>query len=120
MKRKGKNTRLVYSTEKDWEKKYCTECGKRIEDCKCHSNESRETDRSVIYIERSRKGRGGKTVTLISGLTGDLKQWKRDIQHFCATGGTIKQSVIEIQGDHREKIKTFLELKGLKVKLKGG
>ncbi|GAB4175008.1 MAG: stress response translation initiation inhibitor YciH [Calditrichia bacterium] len=116
MKKKGK---LVYSTEPGWENKYCSDCGKLKEDCRCSTASESNTKSNTIYIERSVKGRGGKTVTIVTGLS-DLKMWKKRLQQICASGGTIKGSDIEIQGDHRQKIKQFLEKESFKVKLKGG
>jgi translation initiation factor 1 len=77
----------------------------------------------VVRVRRETKGRGGKTVTAVAGvplpdaalalLCGELK--KR-----CGTGGTVKDGVIEIQGDHREAIVAELSKRGYSVKLAGG
>jgi translation initiation factor 1 len=74
----------------------------------------------TIYIEKEKKGRGGKTVSLITNLKGDLKSLQKEIQKKCATGGAVKNGNIEIQGDHLKKIKEMLEKKGFKVKQVGG
>ena len=76
----------------------------------------------VVRIHRETKGRKGKGVTLIKGLPLDekaLKTLAKEIKKRTGTGGSIKDFVIEIQGDQRELIKTLLEKKGYKVKLAG-
>jgi translation initiation factor 1 len=72
---------------------------------------------------RSNKGRGGKTVSVVSGLGlvgAELKTVAKQLKQHCGVGGAIKDFDIEIQGDQREKIKAYLESKGYKVKLAGG
>ncbi len=67
--------------------------------------------------------RGGKTVTTILGLQGseaDLKKLCGDLKKLCGVGGAVKDFVVEIQGDHRDKIEAFLVGKGLTVKRAGG
>ncbi len=77
----------------------------------------------VIYLHRESKGRGGKGVTLIKGLAlseGELSTLAKKIKQTCGTGGTVKDGVIEIQGEHREKIADTLRKLGYKVKVAGG
>lgn len=77
----------------------------------------------IVRIRRETKGRKGKGVTTISGLDMDqaeLKTLSSELKKTCGTGGAIKQGVIEIQGDNRDKIKAVLEKRGLIVKLAGG
>lgn len=77
----------------------------------------------VVRILRDKKGRGGKTVTVIAGLRGsasDLAQLTSDLKRMCGTGGTLRDDVIEIQGDHRERLQTELVKRGYTVKLAGG
>ncbi len=74
----------------------------------------------VIKIQRETKGRGGKTVTAVMGIRGDLKTVQKELQKHCGTGGSSKNGRIEIQGDQGLKIKAYLEGKGYKVKLSGG
>lgn len=77
----------------------------------------------IIRIHRETKGRKGKGVVLIKGLQLDEKQLKalaKEIKKRTGTGGSVKDFVIEIQGDQREIVKTILEKKGYKVKLAGG
>jgi translation initiation factor 1 len=77
----------------------------------------------IVRIRREVNGRGGKTVTVINGINLDennLKQMTTDLKKLCGTGGTLKDGVIEIQGDHRDKIHAFLIKKNFTVKLAGG
>lgn len=78
---------------------------------------------SVVRLQRESKGRSGKGVTLITGLpldAGALKSLAKELKQLCGTGGTVKDGVIEIQGEQRERLKPFLEKKGFKVKMAGG
>lgn len=77
----------------------------------------------TAYLHRESKGRGGKTVTLVKNLVlseKDLKELAKKLKRGCGTGGTIKDGVIEIQGEHREKIADVLRKQGYKVKIAGG
>ena len=77
----------------------------------------------TIYLHRDSKGRGGKSVSLIKGLVlneADMTALAKQIKQACGSGGTVKDGVIEIQGDHREKIAEVLKKMGYKVKLAGG
>jgi translation initiation factor 1 len=77
----------------------------------------------IVRLLRDRKGRGGKTVTLVAGIGGpptELNALASDLKRLCGTGGTLRGDVIEIQGDVRERIKGELERRGYAVKLAGG
>lgn len=77
----------------------------------------------VVRIRREVNGRGGKTVTVITGVLLDenaLKQLTTKLKQQCGTGGTLKDGVIEIQGDHRDKIQAELTKQGFTVKFSGG
>jgi translation initiation factor 1 len=102
--------KIVYSTEPDWkpEKRHLM------------SDSPSAKAGQIIYIERDRKQRKGKTVTVLTGLSGDLKSLRKELQRLCGAGGSVKQNVIEIQGDHREKIAEYLQKKGFRTKFKGG
>jgi translation initiation factor 1 len=72
---------------------------------------------------RDRKGRGGKTVTVITGVPGNdavLSPLTQQLKKLCGSGGTIKDGAIEIQGDHCDKVQTKLVELGYKVKRVGG
>jgi translation initiation factor 1 len=73
-----------------------------------------------VRLLRDRKGRGGKTVTLVAGVPGPLDALASDLKRLCGTGGTVRGDVIEIQGDVRERVKPELEKRGYKVKIAGG
>ena len=105
-----KETRLVYSTETG-----------RIKPEK--EPEQRPTGDGIVRIRREVSGRKGKGVTTISGLDmpdADLKKLAKSLKQLCGTGGSVKKGIIEIQGEHREKIKESLEKQGHTVKLAGG
>lgn len=106
------SSRLVYSTETG-----------RIKEPKTSAQSVVPNADSVVRLQRESKGRGGKGVTLITGIPLDaegLKSLAKELKQFCGTGGTVKDGVIEIQGEQREKLKPFLEKKGFKVKIAGG
>ena len=77
----------------------------------------------TAYLHRDKGGRGGKVVTLVKNLIlseDDLRSLAKKIKQECGTGGTVKDGVIEIQGEHREKIAEVLQRLGYKVKVAGG
>ena len=77
----------------------------------------------TIYLHRESSGRAGKAVTLVKKLIlseDDLKALAKKLKQECGTGGTVKEGVIEIQGEHREKIADVLQKLGYKVKIAGG
>jgi len=77
----------------------------------------------IVRIGRETKGRKGKGVTLITGVplnSTALKDLAKRLKQKCGTGGTIKEGIIELQGDHRTRLLTELEAEGYKVKLSGG
>jgi translation initiation factor 1 len=77
----------------------------------------------TAYIHRASKGRGGKVVTLVKNLhlsPHDYKALTKHLKQTCGSGGTSKDGVIEIQGDHRETIAVALQHLGYKTKMAGG
>jgi len=77
----------------------------------------------TVYLHRDSKGRGGKTVTLVKKLVlseEDMKDLAKTLKQVCGSGGTIRDDVIEIQGEHREKIAETLIKMGYKAKIAGG
>jgi translation initiation factor 1 len=74
----------------------------------------------VVRVFREKAGRGGKTVTIVRGLGGDLAAVASDLKRHCGTGGSVKGDAVEIQGDHREKVAARLQAAGHTVKLAGG
>lgn len=82
-----------------------------------------QTTDGIVRIRRESKGRGGKGVSVITGLGLDtvaLKKLAKELKQRCGVGGAVKQWDIEIQGDKRELLKAELEKRGFKVKLAGG
>ncbi len=80
-------------------------------------------EKQTVYLHRESKGRGGKTVTLVKNLQlspTDLKALSKELKRLCGTGGTIKNGVIEIQGEHRQRISAYLQGQGYRVKIAGG
>ena len=116
------SSRLVYSTASGPAGQSCSKCGKQLRKCQCGKQTPVLSD-GVIRIGRETKGRKGKGVCLISGvpLKGEeLASLAKTLKALCGTGGTVKDGVIEIQGDHREALKAALEKRFDKVKLAGG
>jgi len=118
-----KNSRPVYSTESG---RLCPGCGRAGSACQCkHVKQAKMNAQAdgIIRVSRETKGRKGKGVTLISGFQGsedELKMLGKRLKQLCGTGGTVKNGVIEIQGDVRNKIVEILKQEGRQVKLAGG
>ena len=77
----------------------------------------------MVRLRRETKGRGGKAVTVISGIPLDpaaLKSLTKELKKRCGVGGSSKDGSIEIQGDQRDTLKQELEKRGYRVKLAGG
>ena len=111
---------MVYSTERGL---VCPKCRLPVSTCRCRKGEPAPAGDGIARVRRETKGRGGKTVTTVSGvrLGGEaLRNLASDLKRRCGTGGTVKEGVIEIQGDHRETIVAELSRRGFTVKLAGG
>ena len=77
----------------------------------------------TVYLHCDSKGRGGKTVTLVKKLVlseEDMKELAMKLKQACGSGGTVKVGIIEIQGEHRERIAELLKKMGYKVMIAGG
>ena len=110
----------VYSTDPTVAKR-CRRCGNYP--CTCPPARSTPPEQQVARIQREKKGRRGKTVTVVRDLQlipEDLKSLGKHLKQACGTGGTVKDGNIEIQGDHREKVAATLEALGYKTKFVGG
>lgn len=104
------NSRLVYSTDSG-----------RIDEPKAAV--VRPKGDGIVRIQRQTTGRKGKGVCLITGIDLDdaaLDKLAAELKKKCGCGGSVKDGVIEIQGDKRDLLKQLLEAKGMKVKLAGG
>jgi translation initiation factor 1 len=109
--------RLVYSTGVG---AMCPDCGWPKDNCQC----SRQFDqpvplRIVAKLRMEKKGRGGKTVTVVDGLPRNsafLKELSHELKRACGTGGAVLDGAVELQGDLRDRVRTVLEQKGYVVK----
>ncbi|MFK7831091.1 MAG: stress response translation initiation inhibitor YciH [Congregibacter sp.] len=114
-------SRRVYSTDKG---RLCPECNNVKVDCRCRLLKTTvAAGDGIVRLRRETKGRGGKAVTIVTGLaeTGDaLAARAKVLKRRCGVGGAVKDGNIEIQGDQRALIKTLLEGEGLTVKIAGG
>lgn len=128
------DSRIVYSTEFG---RMCPECQKPVKRCTCRKpkkykklkekrpiiNKSGFPDDGVVRITRQTKGFNGKTATLVVGLRlegPELKQFTKRLKQRCGSGGTIKDGVIIIQGDHRNALLAEIQKQGHKAKIAGG
>ena len=104
----GGTTRVVYSTDNSTLKVI-------------RNNSSQINSDGIIRVRRESKKRAGRVVCVVEGLAAEqIKSTCKELKSKCGTGGTVKDGVIEIQGDHRDQIRELLESKGLAVKLSGG
>jgi translation initiation factor 1 len=115
--------RIVYSTDSG-RITHCAMCGQPYKHCRCEQSAptTKKSD-GFVRLMRDRKGRGGKTVTVITGVPGNdtaLSALAQQLKKLCGSGGTIKDGTIEIQGDHCDKVQAKLIELGYKVKRVGG
>jgi translation initiation factor 1 len=117
---------LVYSTESG---RMCPACRQPMAQCQCLSAAqakvaaAQAASDGVVRVQRESKGRGGKSVTLVKGLVMDaaqLTQLAKQLKAACGSGGTVKDGVIEVQGDHVETVMSALVKQGHRVKRVGG
>ena len=112
---------LVYSTDEGRLADACPRC--RQNPCRCKPAGAAVRARQVARVQRSSQGRAGKTVTLVSGIIlppAGLAELAAVLRKRCGTGGTVKDGVIELQGDQREAASAALQEMGYTVKLSGG
>jgi translation initiation factor 1 len=111
---------IVFSDDPNF-KKRCSKCTKYP--CACPKPSDMNPSLHTLKIRLEKNGRGGKSVTVIFDLPSNeayFKELEKKLKALCGTGGSFKNNMIEIQGDHRGKIKSHLEKLGFKVKLAGG
>ncbi|CAN7178749.1 translation initiation factor Sui1 [Variovorax paradoxus] len=113
---------LVYSTEAGG--RMCPDCGAPMAQCRCKQIKARApaTD-GIVRVSHETKGRKGKGVTVVKGLALDaaaLAALGKQLKTACGSGGTVKDGLIEIQGDHRELVIAALSKQGHTVKRAGG
>ena len=110
---------LVYSTDVG---RVCPGCGQPAAQCSCKAK-VRPAGDGIVRVSRETKGRAGKGVTLVKGMTLDdaaLAALGKQIKAACGSGGTVKDGVIELQGDHCDRVMTYLQALGYIVKRAGG
>ena len=120
MKIQNKNSCVVYSTESG---KLCPDCNEPDAKCCCRKKQMPAQGDGIVRLIRETKGRKGKGVTLIQGVPLDiegLKNLAKSLKQKCGSGGSVKEGVIEIQGDHRDMLEQELVGLGYKVKRAGG
>lgn len=122
------DSRLVYSTETG---RICPECDMSASTCSCKKKKAVKADKqttgypndSTIRIQREVKGRKGKTVTTVRGVpfeNEELQKFVKTLKRRCGAGGTVKDGVIVIQGDHRKTLLDEIKKHGYTAKLAGG
>jgi translation initiation factor 1 len=119
-KLKKKLTPKVYSTEHG---RICPDCSKPVKSCSCSKGKIPPAGDGIIRIGRETKGRKGKGVTTIAGVPLDpsgLTALAKELKRRCGSGGTVKDTIIEIQGDHRDALFEELSKRGWRVKRCGG
>jgi translation initiation factor 1 len=113
------NARLVYSTDRG---STCPTCGWPQTNCQCSSQRAAAEPipaRIVAKLRMEKKGRGGKTVTVVFGLPKNpefLKDLAQDLKRACGTGGTVTDDGVELQGDLRERVREVLDARGYAIK----
>lgn len=115
----AKSSSLVYSTEPS--KKKCPTCGQY--DCECERIEDKPLSGQSVKIRIDRKGRKGKSMTVVEGLQVNPKHLAdiaKTLKQKIGTGGTAKEGRIEIQGENRQQVAAILNEMGVKTKYAGG
>jgi translation initiation factor 1 len=113
---------LVYSTESG---RMCPVCRQPVAGCLCRQNQqaARPAGDGTVRVTRQTKGRGGKAVTVVTGVALEaqaLDKLGKQLKAACGSGGTVKDGVIEVQGDHVERVMELLKAQGHSVKRAGG
>jgi translation initiation factor 1 len=111
---------LVYSTDAG---RMCPTCRQAVAQCICKNAPAAPAGDGVVRVSYDRKGRAGKGVTVIKGLALDaaaLAQTVKQLKATCGCGGTVKDGVVEVQGDHCERVMEHLKKQGWVVKRAGG
>ncbi|MEH6567902.1 MAG: translation initiation factor Sui1 [Halioglobus sp.] len=119
-KNKNTNSRLVYSTESG---RLCPQCHRAVAECVCGKDRPATLGDGIVRLRRETKGRGGKAVSIVTGVPlagSELKTLAKALKQRCGVGGSVKGDEIEIQGDQREILKVELEKRGYTVKIAGG
>lgn len=119
MRKKNNDNTLVYSTEGGQTPPSTAKARKKLG----AAQQNAPAADGIVRLMRETKGRKGKGVTLISGLPPDsaaLKKLAKSLKQKCGSGGSVKNGIIEIQGEHRDFLEKELTLLGHLVKRAGG
>lgn len=109
--------RRVYSSDLG---AICPDCGQPVANCRCGQRADEAVpNRLVAKLRMEKKGRGGKTVTVVAGLPRNaafLKELSQALKRACGTGGAVVDDTIELQGDLRDRVRATLSQRGFVVK----
>jgi translation initiation factor 1 len=111
---------LVYSTDSG---RMCPVCRQPQGRCVCRQARAAPPSDGIVRVSRETKGRGGKCVTVVKGVPlaePALAQLGKQLKAACGSGGTVKDGVIEVQGDHLANLIELLKKQGFSVKQAGG
>jgi len=114
------NSRIVYSTGIGT---LCPNCRRAVRECVCPKGAPGAVRLGTVRVSRETQGRAGKGVTVITGLPlslSDLEALAKKLKKRCGSGGTVRDGVIEIQGDHRDVLVAELIKAGWQAKRSGG
>jgi translation initiation factor 1 len=112
--------RLIYSTGTGT---LCPNCRRAVRDCVCPKGAPGAARPGPVRVSRETKGRAGKGVTLVTGLPlppAELEALGARLKKRCGSGGTVREGVIEVQGEHRDTIVSELGKLGWPAKRSGG
>lgn len=117
----NKNSTRVYSTDKG---RLCPVCTEALEQCSCAAlSAGKPVGDGKVRVRLDTKGRNGKAVTQVEGLAltlAEVEALAKTLKARCGSGGAVKNGVIEIQGDHRPLVLSYLLGKGIQAKQAGG
>lgn len=108
--------RLIFTSDQG---SMCPACRRPTDHCVCKKDKGPRGD-GKVRIALDKKGRRGKSVTLITGLAlgdAELKSLAKELKKRCGGGGAVKNGAVEIQGDHRQAVAEFLEGKGISARV---
>ena len=120
MTRQTPSSTLVYSTDGG---RICPGCGKPVAQCVCKTANAAPPGNGNVRVSRETKGRAGKGVTVIKGLPlagAELAALGKQLRTACGSGGTVKDGMLEIQGDHADRVVELLKAQGFSAKRAGG
>ena len=112
--------RIIYSTGVG---SLCPNCRRPVRECVCPKGVPGAAKPAAVRVGREIKGRAGKGVTTVTGLpmsASDIESLATRLKKRCGSGGTVREGVIEIQGDHRDTVVAELIKLGWPAKKSGG